>query len=147
MAPWTSRYFLSSNSVKTISTLLPVCPPSERAVVRLVVNPALGAVSKLPVWCVAGAGSGLVSGIFCWNQVLQHPSSSAGVTQPSSTCPPLCTELVCVKILNQVISCQAKNGHHYSSGLNGSFWKFPEEICYFDRLAGLLSGFEHLNHK
>lgn len=60
-----------------------------------------------------------------WHLLLESGPSASFQLRRGHTAiqhvPPLCTELVCVKILNQVISCQAKNVHRYSSGLNGSF--------------------------
>lgn len=64
----------------------------------------------------------------------------AATRQRSLHLPP-CTEVVCVKIFNQVFSCQAKSLHHYSSGLNVSIDTFPEKICYFDRLPRFFCGF------
>lgn len=98
-------------------TFFPVCPHLEfSVVVHLFLNPVLGVPLKLPVlvsctWFLASSDGIRYFSILPAQQVSHsHPAVLSALA-------PLCSEVVCVKILNQVI----KNVHHYS-GLYVSFY-------------------------
>lgn len=140
--PTTSRKYSSFFLFALLKSLQLLCVELEIQYLGLCWSSQFGMLRRQAVtWFWASSAGIRYFSIF--------PAQQGSHSHPAvfSALAPLCTEVVCVKIFNQVLSCQAKNVHHYSSGLNVSFYTFPEEICYFDRLPGLFRGFEHLNQK